>query len=120
MTASLDWNCIIWDLASAADPPQRIRTIRFDVPLARALFHPRNRYVFVHACVQSFNGKSRHLIFGDFSKIVLVVLMTGEMFLDDSRGGQASRVELCEIVYESDEDEAQRTARPQYVYLSAC
>ncbi|KAF8481355.1 WD40-repeat-containing domain protein [Gautieria morchelliformis] len=88
MTASLDWNCIIWDLASGVDPPQRRSTIRFDVPLTHALFHPRN------------------------SKIVLVVLMTGEMFLDDSRAGQASRVELCEIVYESDEDEAQRTARP--------
>lgn len=46
--------------------------------------------------------------------------MTGELFIDDSRGGQTSRVELCEIVYESDEDEAQRSARPQYVYSLAC
>lgn len=50
------------------------------------------------------------------SNIVLAVLATGELFLDDSRAGQTSRVELCEIVYESDEDEAQRIARPQFVY----
>jgi hypothetical protein len=50
LTASQDWNCIVWDLASDLEPLQRSRTIRFDVPVARATFHPRNRYVC--ACVR--------------------------------------------------------------------
>lgn len=44
LTASKDWNCIVWDLASELEPPQRARTIRFDYEVARAAFHPRNRY----------------------------------------------------------------------------
>jgi hypothetical protein len=60
------------------------------------------------------------MIILEFSNIVLAVLATGELFLDDARAGQTSRVELCEIVYESDEDEAQRSARPQYVYSLNC
>ena len=47
------------------------------------------------------------------SHIVLAVLATGEAFVVDSRPGHAYRVELCEIVYESDEDEAESSARPR-------
>lgn len=50
LTASKDWNCIVWDLASDLEPLQRSRTIRFDVPLARASFHPLNRRVCICIC----------------------------------------------------------------------
>ncbi|KAG6333515.1 hypothetical protein ID866_5578 [Astraeus odoratus] len=44
LTASKDWNIIIWDLASSSDPPRRHTTIRFDAPVVTASFHPRNRW----------------------------------------------------------------------------
>lgn len=43
LTASKDWNIIVWDLASPHDPPHRHATIRFDAPIVAANFHPRNR-----------------------------------------------------------------------------
>ncbi|KAF8529082.1 WD40 repeat-like protein [Hysterangium stoloniferum] len=87
LTASADWNCIVWDLVSVLNSPQRLRTIRFDVPVLRASFHPRN------------------------SNIVLALLETGEAFVVDSRPGYPYRTELCEIVYESDENSAEASGR---------
>lgn len=49
LTASRDWNVIIWDLSStAANTPQGERrdTVRFDAPVTSAHLHPRNRLVF--------------------------------------------------------------------------
>lgn len=43
LTASRDWNVVVWDLASKAEPPQRYCTIRFDAPVVGAFFHPLNR-----------------------------------------------------------------------------
>lgn len=45
LTASKDWNVVIWDLASETDPPKRKTIVRFDAPVASAAFHPRNRHV---------------------------------------------------------------------------
>lgn len=46
LTASRDWNAIIWDLsAEAAESPEgeRRHTVRFDAPVTSAHLHPRNR-----------------------------------------------------------------------------
>ncbi|EIW82178.1 WD40 repeat-like protein [Coniophora puteana RWD-64-598 SS2] len=76
LTASKDWNVIIWDLAALADPPDRRTTIRFDAPVLSASFHPRNRQ----------------------ARIVLVLLGTGEVYIIDLRrhARARSRVELVE------------------------
>lgn len=70
LTASKDWNIIIWDLASPCDPPQRHTTIRFDAPVIAASFHPRN------------------------SRIVLALLSTGEPYIVDLRSSHRGRFEL--------------------------
>ncbi|KZT20675.1 WD40 repeat-like protein [Neolentinus lepideus HHB14362 ss-1] len=82
LTASKDWNIVVWDLASETDPPKRHATVRFDAPVASAYFHPRN------------------------SQILLVLLATGDAYVVDLRKSQRSRVELCEP-QEDDDDEAQ-------------
>ncbi|KAH9921520.1 COMPASS complex protein [Epithele typhae] len=78
LTSSKDWNVIIWDLASETDPPRRQATIRFDVVVLSASFHPKN------------------------SKIILVVLNSYEAFLVDLRKEYKGRYELCE--YQEDEE----------------
>ncbi|KAF9224389.1 WD40 repeat-like protein [Gyrodon lividus] len=80
LTASKDWNVIIWDLASPYDPPRRHATIRFDAPVITASFHPRN------GC------------------IILALLSTGEAYIVDLRSSHRGRFELCE----EDEDERAR------------
>jgi len=72
LTSSKDWNAIIWDLASDTDPPKRVTTIRFDVPIVTAYFHPRN------------------------SQIVLALLSSGEAYIVDLRKEHRGRYELCE------------------------
>ncbi|KAF9242913.1 WD40-repeat-containing domain protein [Melanogaster broomeanus] len=81
LTASKDWNVIIWDLASPYDPPRRHATIRFDAPVVTASFHPRN------------------------SCIVLALLGTGEAYIVDLRSSHRGRFELCE---EDEDDERPR------------
>ncbi|KAF8450933.1 WD40 repeat-like protein, partial [Boletus edulis BED1] len=71
LTASKDWNIIIWDLASPYDPPHRQATIRFDAPVIAASFHPRN------------------------SRIILALLSTGEAYIIDLRSTHRGRFELC-------------------------
>ncbi|KZW04004.1 WD40 repeat-like protein, partial [Exidia glandulosa HHB12029] len=87
LSAGKDWNVVVWDLSVLSQPLDRYTTIRFDQPVSSAAFHPRN------------------------SKIVLVVLASGEAFIVDTRHDHHSRIELCETIDESDE-EAQR-----YLYL---
>ncbi|KAL4075626.1 WD40 repeat-like protein [Scleroderma citrinum] len=70
LTASKDWNIIIWDLASPSDPPRRHATIRFDAPVVTASFHPRN------------------------SRIILALLSTGEAYIVDLRSTHRGRFEL--------------------------
>ena len=41
LSASRDWNAIIWDLSTG----DRRETVRFDAPLTSAVLHPRNRCV---------------------------------------------------------------------------
>ncbi|KIK79997.1 hypothetical protein PAXRUDRAFT_833798 [Paxillus rubicundulus Ve08.2h10] len=81
LTASKDWNIIVWDLASPYDPPRRHATIRFDAPVVAASFHPRN------------------------SCILLALLSTGETYIIDLRSSHRGRFELCE---EDDDDERTR------------
>jgi len=48
LTASRDWNVIIWDLSSAAFSTvigERRNTIRFDAPVTSAALHPTNSFV---------------------------------------------------------------------------
>lgn len=80
LTSSKDWNIIIWDLASLCDPMQRHSTIRFDAPVLSASFHPRN------------------------SNIVLALMSSGEAYLTDLRNEHRSRVELCEVLDDGDEE----------------
>ncbi|EPT03135.1 hypothetical protein FOMPIDRAFT_130234 [Fomitopsis schrenkii] len=80
LTSSKDWNVIVWDLASDTDPVRRRATIRFDAPVICASFHPRN------------------------SQIVLVLLSPGDAYLVDQRKQYRSRIELCEIQEESEEE----------------
>lgn len=70
LTASKDWNIIIWDLASPSDPPRKHTTIRFDAPVVTASFHPRN------------------------SRIILALLSTGEAYVVDLRNSHRGRFEL--------------------------
>ena len=55
LTASRDWNAIIWDLSASSlnskngGNGERRDTIRFDAPITSANLHPRNRYAF--SCV---------------------------------------------------------------------
>ncbi|KAF5322795.1 hypothetical protein D9619_001174 [Psilocybe cf. subviscida] len=81
LTSSKDWNVIVWDLASACDPPQRHMSLRFDAPVVTASFHPKN------------------------SKIILVLLATGEAYVCDQRKARHSRVELLETILDEGEDE---------------
>ncbi|KAG8886706.1 chromatin binding protein, partial [Tulasnella sp. 403] len=69
LTASKDWNCVIWDLASG----ERRQTIRFDTPLLGAAFHPRT------------------------SKVILVTLASYQCFLVDLRLKEGSRTELLDL-----------------------
>lgn len=87
LTASKDWNLVVWDLASETDPPRRHATVRFDAPIASAWFHPRN------------------------SQIMLVLLASGDAYVVDLRKSQRSRVELCEP--QEDEDEEAQMHRPR-------
>ncbi|OZJ03135.1 hypothetical protein BZG36_03866 [Bifiguratus adelaidae] len=43
LSASKDWNCIVWDLIHGTE----LHRIKFDAPVLCAQFHPRNNYVFV-------------------------------------------------------------------------
>ncbi|KZP21728.1 WD40 repeat-like protein [Athelia psychrophila] len=81
LTSSKDCNVIIWDLLSDSDPLQRFQTIRFDSPVVSASFHPRN------------------------SRIIVVLLGVGEVYLVDLRKEHRSRIELCEVQDEEDEEE---------------
>ncbi|KAM0752903.1 WD40 repeat-like protein [Meredithblackwellia eburnea MCA 4105] len=50
LTASRDWNAIIWDLSSSAsqtDAGERRDTVRFDGPITSAHLHPRNSKMLV-------------------------------------------------------------------------
>ncbi|KAF7301216.1 WD-REPEATS-REGION domain-containing protein [Mycena indigotica] len=87
LTTSKDWNVIIWDLANRCIPAQRHSTLRFDAPVVSASFHPRN------------------------SQIILALLTTGEAFIVDQRKAHRSRVELCEMLDESDEEAGGSSAR---------
>ncbi|KAJ7593132.1 WD40 repeat-like protein [Mycena floridula] len=89
LTSSRDWNVIVWDLSSTCDPMQRHSTVRFDVPVVFATFHPRNR------------------------KIILALTITGEAYLVDLRKEHLSRVELAEL--EDWADEPQRRPAPMTV-----
>ncbi|GAA5845463.1 hypothetical protein JCM9279_003041 [Rhodotorula babjevae] len=58
LTASRDWNAIIWDLsASAADTVagERRHTVRFDAPVTSAALHPRNS----NMLVATLNGQTQ-------------------------------------------------------------
>ncbi|PPQ83642.1 hypothetical protein CVT25_006248 [Psilocybe cyanescens] len=74
LTSSKDWNVIIWDLSSTCDPPQRQKSLRFDVPVVSASFHPKN------------------------NQIVLALLATGEAYVCDLRKQHRSRTELLETL----------------------
>ncbi|KIM83996.1 hypothetical protein PILCRDRAFT_68653, partial [Piloderma croceum F 1598] len=87
LTSSKDWNIIVWDLLSDVDPIQRHCTIRFDAPVVSAFFHPRN------------------------SQIVLALLGTGEAYLVDSRKEYRSRMELCEVQEESEDEGEGQSSR---------
>ncbi|EJF63084.1 COMPASS complex protein [Dichomitus squalens] len=80
LTSSKDWNVIVWDLASDSEPPRRRSTIRFDVPVVFASFHPKN------------------------SKIILVLLSSGEVYIVDQRKEYKGRYELIEALDESDDE----------------
>lgn len=112
MTASKDWNVLIWDLASTCDPPQRHAAVRFDAHVVSASFHPKNRQEFgaslnVNAYISTFD-----------SQILLVLLATGEAFLCDMRKEHKSRVELLEILMEEahvdEDDENNGNVRVRY------
>ncbi|KAJ3560731.1 hypothetical protein NP233_g10648 [Leucocoprinus birnbaumii] len=89
LTSSKDWNVIVWDLAErlsssmrlSAGCIQRMKTVRFDSSVMCASFHPRN------------------------SKIILVLLSTGELFITDLRREYRGRVELCDTLFQVRERE---------------
>ncbi|WVW80775.1 hypothetical protein I302_102761 [Kwoniella bestiolae CBS 10118] len=95
LSASLDSTVIIWDLSilihphlqpktpassSSSSSTSRLHTIRFDAPVASAVFHPRN------------------------SKIILATLTCGEVVLVDLRDGSRN---VLEDVVEDEEEKAE-------------
>ena len=97
LTSSKDWNVIVWDLAGRLTRGtgclQRMRTIRFDSSVVSASFHPRNRYAL------SPPGPLLSPSWFEKSKIILVLLSTGELFITDLRMKQTERVELCDTLF---------------------
>ncbi|KAI0773741.1 COMPASS complex protein [Fomes fomentarius] len=87
LTSSKDWNVVVWDLASDTDPPKRRNTIRFDMPVTSASFHPKN------------------------SKIIIILLTSGEVNIEDLRRDHQSRYELLEVQDDSDEEASTQRAR---------
>ncbi|GAA5988995.1 hypothetical protein JCM5350_001744 [Sporobolomyces pararoseus] len=66
LTASRDWNVIIWDLSSAAFSTvtgERRNTIRFDAPVTSANLHPRNSKL----CVVTLHAQTQP-VFVDLRK----------------------------------------------------
>lgn len=94
LTSSKDWNVIVWDLLSDADPVQRHTTLRFDAPVISAYFHPRN------------------------SHIILALLGSGEAYLVDLRKENRGQVELCEVQEESDDEGEVQGNRQRCVIFS--
>ncbi|KAF5364209.1 hypothetical protein D9756_000928 [Leucocoprinus leucothites] len=98
LTSSKDWNVIVWDLAErlagsstrgggaggGGGGLQRMKTVRFDSSVMSASFHPRN------------------------SKIILVLLSTGELFITDLRREYRGRVELCDTLFQRELRERER------------
>jgi COMPASS component SWD1 len=112
VTASKDWNVLIWDLASTCDPPQRHAAVRFDAHVVSASFHPKNRQefgaiVYVNSYIPTLD-----------SQILLVLLATGEAFVCDVRKEHKSRVELLETLMEEahvdEDDENNGNVRVRY------
>lgn len=108
MTSSKDWNIIVWDLLSDADPIQRHSTIRFDAPVISCSFHPRNRYIF-------FSTSHLTQIDHAVSQIILALLGTGEAYLVDLRKENRGQVELCEVQDESEDEGEAQVNRSRYV-----
>ena len=124
LTASRDWNVIIWDLsAGAADTLQgeRTHTVRFDAPVTSAALHPRNRYEWTRRASLSQKKKKPRLT-GDvslaaFGSKLLVVTLHGQtqpVFVDLREEG-GGRWELepppDEDEVAEDEDEEMETIR---------
>jgi COMPASS component SWD1 len=95
LTASKDWNVVIWDLASDCSPVQRHTTVRFDAPVLSAHLHPRN------------------------SKIILAVLQTGEAYVADLRKDFRSQTELFDNQEESDEEGQQSSGKIRHAITTA-
>ncbi|KAI6009893.1 hypothetical protein EDC04DRAFT_2871315 [Pisolithus marmoratus] len=77
LTASKDWNIIIWDLPSLCDPAQRHTTIRFDALVVAASF-----------------ASSKQRVSSCRSRVVLALLGTGEAYIVDLRSSHRGRFEL--------------------------
>lgn len=99
LTASKDWNVVVWDLASDTDPPRKKTTVRFDAPVASASFHPRNRCVYAMLLEKDIAAG----LMVACSQILLVLLSAGDAYLVDMRKKYRSmRVELCEVEDETE------------------
>ncbi|KAI0722010.1 COMPASS complex protein [Cerioporus squamosus] len=86
VTASKDWNVIIWDLASDTELPRRKATVRFDVPVVSASFHPKNSQI-------------------------LLVLTSFELWIVDLRSEYKGQYELVEVFDDDDEEGGSHRAR---------
>lgn len=107
LTASKDWNVVVWDLASETDPPKRKTTVRFDASVTSAQFHPRNRYVPRDSWLVYYNSS-------ESSQILLVLLGPGDAYVVDLRRQHRGRVELCEL--QDDSDDETQTSKSRFVY----
>ncbi|EIN10220.1 WD40 repeat-like protein, partial [Punctularia strigosozonata HHB-11173 SS5] len=99
LTTSKDWNVVVWDLAADFDPPQRHTTVRFDAPVLQAYFHPRNRRAYELLAAKVIGSSC-----SCFSKIMVVLLTSGDAYLVDLRDGHSGRTELLEVQDEVDEE----------------
>ncbi|KAI0751218.1 WD40 repeat-like protein [Daedaleopsis nitida] len=90
VTSSKDWNVIVWDLTSDTDPPRRRNTLRYDAPVTSASFHPQN------------------------SKIMLVLMSSGEAYVEDFRKDHRGHFELCEVQDDSDDESQLLRSRSLY------
>ncbi|KAF8332697.1 WD40-repeat-containing domain protein [Cantharellus anzutake] len=91
LTASRDWNVVLWDLEYGT----RVRTIRFDSPVIGASLHPKN------------------------CKILLAVLSTGQCYTVDTRNGSTERVELQYSPNEAEDEAEQPTSRKKFSITTA-
>ena len=93
LSASRDWNCIIWDLKTR----ERSNTIKFDAPIHEAYFHPQSRWLLCNMLILSYTQ------WFYYSKCILVTLSTQQTFFVELSENKQTKLEIGQLWQEDDE-----------------